>query len=119
MTKVTWELVDQFVRKVSDIAAHRHFTGVYGPARGGLPLAVWISHRANLPLLSAPSKGCLIVDDIADSGETLKKYSGLSIRQENERYFIATMFYKHTCCFEPDLWLFEKTYDWVIFPWEE
>lgn len=117
--KVAWEQIDQFVRRVADIAKHRSFTGVYGPARGGLPLAVWVSHRAGLPLLAAPAKGCLIVDDIADTGETLAKYAGLSGHAGAERHFIATVFYKRTCSFEPDLWLFEKGAEWIVFPWEE
>lgn len=107
---VTYEQVDQFVARVADICKKRPFCGVYGFPRGGLPIAVWVSHKAGLPLLMAPHDGALLVDDIADTGGTLKRYAG--------KYFIATMFYHRQSVVVPDLWLFEKTNEWIVFPWE-
>jgi hypoxanthine phosphoribosyltransferase len=110
MKKVSWEEIEDFVSAVVSIANEKTFCGVYGPARGGLPLAVMISHKANLPLLMSPADGCLIVDDIADTGQTLSKYAG--------KIFIATMFYHRQCSFIPDFWVHEKKKDWIVFPWE-
>ena len=68
---VTWDMADRFVDSVSRICDENCFAGVYGLPRGGLPLAVWISHRAGIPLLLAPCRNALVVDDIADTGATL------------------------------------------------
>lgn len=108
---VTWDMVDRFVDAVFNICGQRDFSGVYGFPRGGLPLAVWISHRAGLPLLLAPSENALLVDDIADTGATLFKY--------RKSHFIATMFYHRQSSVVPDFWMFEKKNDeWIVFPWE-
>lgn len=48
--------------------------GVLGVPRGGLPLAVALSHRLDLPLLAAPVPACLVVDDVRESGLTLGRY---------------------------------------------
>lgn len=106
---VTWDQVEEFVDRISLVA--KASKGVYGVPRGGLILAVMISHAAGIPLLMAPCSGCIIVDDIADTGETLKRYSG--------KHFIATMYYHKQCSFEPDFWLYEKKDGWIIYPWED
>ena len=91
-------------------------TGVYGVPRGGLILATLLSYKLDIPLLLNASKGCLIVDDIADSGRTLLHYT------ENDtqfnKYFIATMFYHKRSIVTPNYYKFEKTDKWIIFPWE-
>jgi len=107
---VTWDMADRFVDSVSRICDENCFAGVYGLPRGGLPLAVWISHRAGIPLLLAPCRNALVVDDIADTGATLLKYKGA--------HFIATMFYHRQSAVVPDFWMYEKQEDWVVFPWE-
>lgn len=109
--KVSWSDVDNFVGKVTNYAKGKKFSGVYGPARGGLPLAVMLSHSLGIPLLMAPAKGCFIVDDIADTGKTLERYSG--------KFFIVTMYYHEQCSFIPDFWGYKKTDDWIVFPWEK
>lgn len=95
-----------------------HFTGVYGLPRGGLIPAVMISHKLDIPLLMAPCEGCLIVDDIADSGRSLSHYS------ENDtqfnRHYIFTLFYAKRSIVKPHFYSrFKKHDEWVIFPWEE
>ena len=113
--KISWKEIDNFVEEVSLIIEDKwevEYTGVYGPPRGGLTLAVMFSHRLSLPLLATPSIGCLIVDDIADSGVTLKKYA--------DDYDIITVAYHNDCSFEPKWFKYEKIDDdWVVFPWEE
>ena len=49
-------------------------SGIYGIPRGGLCLAVALSHKLNIELLKEPRNNILIVDDIYDSGETLHRY---------------------------------------------
>lgn len=51
----------------------KKFEGVYGFPRGGLCLAVALSHSLELPLLEEPKNNSLIIDDIYDTGYTLEK----------------------------------------------
>lgn len=72
MIRLTWNEFDQAVDRIASYCAAAPLTGVYGFPRGGLPLAVALSHRLGAPLVSAPSApGTLIVDDIHDTGRTL------------------------------------------------
>jgi len=95
------------------------FKGIYGVPRGGLILAVWLSHRLGIPLLEndGPLKNSvlpyLIVDDINDTGETLKDFDGQPLKVTAclvDRYRS-----KHPSNF---CGLFYEKDDWVVFPWE-
>lgn len=113
--KITWELVMQFCNELKRLfnVSDRYLVGVYAPPRGGLCLGVIMSHKLGIPLLAAPCDGCLIVDDIADSGETLQH------AVNSYDCFVATLAYSRECSFEPDFWKIEKTGEWLVFPWEE
>lgn len=113
--RVRWKDVENFV---NGLANGQTFTGVYGLPRGGLVLAVMASHRLGIPLLAAPTKGCLIVDDICDSGESLLHYAKNSSGDENFDYYIATMYYKPGSCVHPDFYYAVKRNNWIVFPWE-
>lgn len=108
---VTWSDVDEFITLLSSHMNMKLFTGVYGPARGGLIFAVIISNKFNLPFLGAPQIGCLCVDDICDTGDT-------ALAWRNKGYTIATMFYKKGSKVVPDYWMMEKEDKWIVFPWE-
>lgn len=115
---VTWDDVDTFVNVFIDKMKFqgKKFTGVYGLPRGGLVFAVMISNRLGIPMLMAPADGCLIVDDIADSGRSLYHFT------ENDTqfcsYFIATMFYQERSLVTPDYYFHKKDDRWIVFPWE-
>jgi len=47
---------------------------IYGIPRGGIPVALELSRMMHLPIVATPTEGSLIVDDLVDSGETLKKF---------------------------------------------
>lgn len=119
--RVTWEQVEAFVEEAEIFARRRNINAVYGLPRGGLVLAVMLSHRLNIPLLLAPTKGCLIVDDICDSGESLLHYrKNSSGENEDNNYTIITMFYKENSLgIIPDHWMRRKHDDWIVFPWEK
>ena len=109
--KASWDDVERFVDKLADECGD--VCGVFGPARGGLTLAVMLSHRLHVPMLMAPCDGCLIVDDICDSGDTMWHY------RKTLECKIATMYYVRESAVTPDFWMFEKKQgDWVVFPWE-
>jgi len=83
--------------------------------RGGLPLAVTLSHRLNLPYFSIQSapKDCLIVDDINDSGATMKWMA-------EEGHDTAVLLTRHS---SPVKTTFSGGVvmddNWVEFPWEQ
>lgn len=118
---VTWEDAEKFVMCVRNkYLLEKPFTGVYGLPRGGLVLAVMLSHKLNVPLLAAPTPGCLIVDDICDSGESLVHYVKNSSGGHAIPYAIVTLYYKENDSgVVPDFYYREKPEgSWIVFPWE-
>ena len=60
----------------------------------------------------------LVVDDIADSGDTLKAVMEyLSDKYKDIEFRSATLFYKRTSVYEPHFWINEAT-EWIDFFWE-
>jgi len=63
-------------------------------------------------------KRVLVVDDIADSGETLKGVMEyLAQKYPNIEFKSATLFYKPTSVYEPHFWVNEAK-AWIDFFWE-
>ena len=107
--------ISEFVRDYKE--NDRKCEGVYGPPRGGLPIAVTLSHRLNIPLIkgyweSEHLNKVLIVDDIADTGKTLESLIG-------PKFITYTIYYHQQSIVKPDYYVFEKKDEWVVFPWEE
>ena len=116
---VSWEDVTTFVQKVWELCTTINVSGVYGVPRGGLVLAVLISHALNIPLLAAPCENCIIVDDICDSGETLLHYYKNSSGDGKKNYYLVTMYYKENDLgVKPDFYIKNKEEKWIVFPWE-
>ena len=96
--------------------------GVYGPPRGGLPIAVTLSHRLGVPFIQTEEEmlnikeSVLIVDDIADTGKTLERLKPL---MGHDDVVLYTIYYRQQSTVTPNAWVFEKKGDWVVFPWEE
>ena len=117
---VTWRDVDAFIDNVITFYKDKNITGVYGIPRGGIILASILSYRMDVPMLMAPHKGCIIIDDIADSGETLLHYSNnTSGGGVDKGYHIVTMFYKHGSMVIPEYHMYFKDYKWIVYPWEK
>ena len=79
ITYFTWSEFDKSVEKIADKCRFKEFSGIYGVPRGGLCLAVALSHKLKINLISEPIKNSLIVDDVYETGITLKTFN---------RYFI-------------------------------
>jgi hypothetical protein len=115
---------------------------IVGIARGGLIPAVRLSHllgdkllrmihikfykgvdlRQEKPELLADvgelPKRVLIVDDVADTGETLEFVCGHVKKKGAKEIKVATIAYKPRSKLKPDYYVFE-TEKWIVFPWEE
>ena len=105
---------DSLVRVIKE--SNARFKNIYGIPRGGLIPAVRLSHKLDIPLLSDKdiiTKETLIIDDIADSGNTLAK-----LRDDIDTLTTATLFYSKNSIFKPTHYCRIKN-KWVIFPWEE
>jgi len=108
----TWAEFDDDICKLADQIKNLKICNLYGNPRGGLPVAVALSHKTGIPItMSANTKGVLWVDDIIDSGKQLQ-----AARESN---------YLDYCCL-----LSRKTNqaicaqvidndDWIVFPWED
>lgn len=117
--KVDWKEVSKYINSVNEFYKNKKITGVYGIPRGGLILAVLLSHKMNIPLLQAPTDNCIIIDDICDSGESLIHYYKNSSGNKQKKYHITTMFYKKNKLVIPEMYSYIKKKEWIIFPWEE
>ena len=82
---------------------------IYGIPNGGSVPAVYLHHLTGLPIIARPGKRTLIVDDISDTGETLLTF----MPRES-----VTIYYHKQSIVEPDIWIYEKKDDWILFPWE-
>ena len=93
---------------------------VYGPPRGGLCPAVKISHLLGAKYISEITmidgkNNILIVDDVSDTGKTLKK-----LLKNKFNYYTATLFIKPQTVFIPDIYIQKVNNDvWIHYPWEK
>jgi hypoxanthine phosphoribosyltransferase len=104
---------------------HPEIEYVYGPPRGGLVLAVALSHHLNIKMLSAPPwipnmrLKTLWVDDIYGTGETFNAAKGNLERTADVNHYGA---YAVWVTRDPaiDAWYgcVMRNEDWVVFPWE-
>ncbi|MDA0258246.1 MAG: phosphoribosyltransferase [Cyanobacteria bacterium] len=72
MRVLSWLEFDQAVQSLAERLSAVSFAGVYGVPRGGLCLAVALSHALEVPLLAEPQPDALIVDDVYETGRTLE-----------------------------------------------
>jgi hypoxanthine phosphoribosyltransferase len=91
----------------------KEFDNIYAIPRGGYMLAIPLSHKLNMPLVNKPSSRTLIVDDILDTGKTLKKYPNnkkvVLIVKPKGLHKIPNVIYD----------IKVKDEEWVSFWWEE
>ena len=107
----TWKDFDKSVKHIARKCNPLEISGVYGIPRGGLCLAVALSHKLKINLISEPIKNSLIVDDVYETGITLNTFKDI----EGAMFFV--LFSK----IKPKWWNtvhISKEKEWIIFPWE-
>jgi len=67
--------------------------------------------------VSVMGKKVLVVDDVADTGKSLRLVRSHLIERGATEVKIATIYYKPWSILTPD-WYEKETSSWVIFPWE-
>ena len=107
----TWSEFDKSVEHIADKCRFLEFSGIYGVPRGGLCLAVALSHKLKIELISKPIKNSLIVDDVYETGITLNTFKDI----EGAIFFV--LFSKNKPTWWNTVFLSEKS-EWIVFPWE-
>ena len=121
---ITWDVINNGIEMLSKeiISSNIKYEVIYGPPRGGLIPGVMLSHKLRIPLvlnmeevwrIDMQHGKVLIVDDISDTGKTLKYF-------DDKNFDIATIFVRmHTSKISPKFHAFDINDDtWLLFPWE-
>ena len=107
----TWSEFDKSVDYIANQCELCKLAGIYGVPRGGLCLAVALSHKLNIQLIEKPLKNSLIVDDVYETGGTLSNFKDIE----------GAIFYVIISKKKPIWWntvnLSHKK-EWIVFPWE-
>lgn len=123
-----WEVKEYLYNLVDRLKKDEYFhldecPGIFTFPRGGLILATLLSYEIDKPILMNPEPGCIIIDDIIDTGITMKKYSDL---RNEKNYFITAMFMKDNQLAEEsefqcfcDYFEYVKKDEWIVYPWED
>ena len=107
----TWSEFNISVEHIANECKFLEFSGIYGVPRGGLCLAVALSHKLKIDLISEPKRNSLIVDDIYETGVTLNTFKDIE----------GAMFYVLFSKIKPTWWNtvnISTKREWIVFPWE-
>lgn len=115
----SWEQFEEdIVRLLRIYKPLRHMIkNIYGIPRGGLLAAAKLSNILNIPLIlnkNRISTRTLVIDDISDTGKTLKNLL------KNKKFFsVATLWISDKTEYDQVSYCRIKEFkDWVVFPWE-
>lgn len=121
---ITYHVYGQMMTSLVSILkeSNLEYDYIAGIRRGGLPIAVHLSHflgikYAPVSYIKELTTRCniMLVDDIVDTGkvmtEVLSHMSHLNVTT-------VTLFYKPHSPIKPDVFI-EETIDWIEFPWEK
>lgn len=113
MKIITWDEFDLICKNLINKIDTEKIQLIYGIPRGGLVVAIRISHLLNIPitfdLYKCDNENILICDDICDTGHTLEPY-------KND-YKILVLHKNINSSFRPD-YFYEETNEWIFYPWE-
>src|SRR6202044_3160860 len=107
-SKITWERFRRDCQLLADRFRRSRMLDVYGIPTGGCFVAQQIcQERDYFRQVEEPTKGCLVVDDLVDSGKTLERFAG----------YDKAVLYQKPC--SPVGTPHVSTIDgWIKFPWE-
>ena len=108
--RLKWRDIEDAVARMCDYWQHQPVTSVYGIPTGGCFVALMVSRRLDLPMLDFVGMTSLVVDDLIDSGDTMRPYvqrghhGDALFRKAHSPQFLA-----------PSSTLVSG---WIQFPWE-
>lgn len=112
MLKISYTKLQKDIAELAKLiqASGENYKSLYAVPRGGVPMGVLLSHVLNIPLVEEPTddRSCLIVDDLIDSGATLRQYP------HNTKAVLYTK--PHS----PGIWHYRvrELDGWIEFPYE-
>jgi len=117
-----WKWVDEQIDKIGEqMEGFEKPQFITGVPRGGLIPAVLMSHRFGIPYIGLEAaktlpgdlkKKVLVIDDIADSGNTLAQI-------ERHNFQTATLARRYSSTYTPSMVGQDIRDDhWLVFPWE-
>ncbi len=119
------KLMDDLIEHIKSLDIK--FTHVFGPAKGGLPLAVHIANEFDIPMIldleftegvRPRQSKILIVDDICDSGKTMINITDSLFKRQVE-YYTSTLFVKPRATYKPKFSVvLVRDWEWIVFPFE-
>ena len=118
---ISWQVVDECV---TEIAFHlkdtgKDFVGVFGIPRGGVILAVMLSHKLDIPYITefwrVGDGDIVVIDDIADTGKTFQFYKE---QPETKDAHYVTIHEHERSIVKPDYSVINKGDKWIVYPWE-
>lgn len=104
-------------RILSDLLENTHTVNIK------IEFYVGIGKTARKPVVTQPlsediaGKRVLVVDDVSDTGESLKVAVDHMVEKGASGVKTVTVYYKPHSTFKPDFFA-DSTPDWIIFPWE-
>jgi hypoxanthine phosphoribosyltransferase len=104
-------------RILSDLLENTHTANIK------IEFYVGIEKTTRKPIVTQPlaeditKKNILVVDDVSDTGESLKVALDHVVGKGAADVKTATVYYKPHSIFKPDFFA-DSTSDWIIFPWE-
>jgi hypoxanthine phosphoribosyltransferase len=118
----TWKSFFNDVSRIKDnynsSVKHEVVKNIYGIPRGGLILATILSYKLNIPIITDRNKisrKTLVVDDIINTGKTLKFYL------KGKNYFDIVSIFRSEGYKADFFTSYSKIcgeYETIIFPWE-
>ena len=107
----SWREFDKSVEYIANKCKSLEFSGIYGVPRGGLCLAVALSHKLKINMISEPIQNSLIVDDVYETGITLNTFKEI----KGAMFFV--LFSKIKPIWWNTVFISEKS-EWIVFPCE-
>jgi hypoxanthine phosphoribosyltransferase len=132
----TWgDIMDGLVsqlKKLKKMSGIYDFTHVYAPPRGGLPIAVHLSHHLNIQMIANLfeyfeeefyANNVLVIDDVIDTGKTFTEIKSMldCVIDDHPtfQYKLASIHYKPRAIIKPEIYLQEVPNNtWIVYPWE-
>ena len=120
--KLSWELIDELTDKIATEVSrnYKEIKFIYGIPRGGLIPAVILSHKLGIKLINEVFSHTLVVDDIVDTGETMKiRLTEANIWGGTRNIVTTSLVTRTSAKFKPNITGMSLREDgWVCYPWE-
>lgn len=113
MIHESWTMMEWVCTQLADQVRSYEPVGVYGEPRGGLCMAVYISHYLQVPLVRDLAPRVLWVDEIVETGRTLRAALQQCDRIIPRAWYATGKYAQTVRAFKT-----KHEGEWIVFPWE-